>query len=62
YNGDAISHTVTSGQDNDNDAGEDFDSNAIIPNQYFSYTFDDSGEYPYYCIYHPSMIGEVKVE
>jgi glucose/arabinose dehydrogenase/plastocyanin len=62
YNGDAISHTVTSGQDNDNDAGEDFDSNAIIPNQYFSYTFDDSGEYQYYCIYHPSMIGEVKVE
>ena len=62
YNGDTISHTVTSGQDNDNDAGEDFDSNAIIPNQYFSYTFDDSGEYPYYCIYHPSMVGEVKVE
>ena len=62
YNGDTISHTVTSGQDNDNDAGEDFDSNAIIPNQYFSYTFDDSGEYQYYCIYHPSMVGEVKVE
>ena len=62
YNGDTISHTVTSGQDNDNDAGEDFDSNAIIPNQYFSFTFDDSGEYPYYCIYHPSMVGEVVVE
>jgi aldose sugar dehydrogenase len=62
YNGDTISHTVTSGQDNDNDAGEDFDSNAIIPNQYFSFTFDDSGEYQYYCIYHPSMVGEVIVE
>ena len=62
YNGDAISHTVTSGQDNDKDAGEAFDSNAIIPNQYFSVTFDDSGEYLYYCIYHPSMVGEVVVE
>ena len=62
YNGDAISHTVTSGQDNDKDAGEEFDSNAIIPNQYFSIKFDDSGEYPYYCIYHPSMVGEVVVE
>ena len=62
YNGDTISHTVTSGQDNDKDAGEDFDSNAIIPNQYFSITFDDSGEYQYYCIYHPSMVGEVVVE
>jgi len=62
YNGDAISHTVTSGQDNDKDAGEDFDSNAIIPNQYFSHTFDDSGEYQYYCIYHPSMVGEILVD
>ena len=62
YNGDTISHTVTSGQDNDKDAGEVFDSGAIIPNQYFSFKFDDSGEYQYYCIYHPSMVGEVKVE
>ena len=62
YNGDTISHTVTSGQDNDKDAGEVFDSGAIIPNQYFSFKFDDSGEYQYYCIYHPSMVGEVKVD
>ncbi len=62
YNGDTISHTVTSGQDNDKDAGEAFDSNAIIPNQYFSVTFDDSGEYLYYCIYHPSMVGEIIVK
>ena len=62
YNGDTISHTVTSVQDNDKDAGDDFDSNAIIPNQYFSLTFDDSGEYQYYCIHHPSMVGEVIVK
>ena len=57
-----ISHSVTSGQDNYKDVGEEVDSNAIIPNQYFSIKFDDSGEYPYYCIYHPSMIGEIIVK
>ncbi|MBA2267348.1 MAG: PQQ-dependent sugar dehydrogenase [Nitrosopumilus sp.] len=62
YNGDSISHTVTSGQDNDGDEGAEFDSNAIIPNQQYSLTFDDSGEFEYYCIYHPTMVGEVIVE
>ena len=62
YNGDSISHTVTSGQDNDGDEGTEFDSDAIIPNQQYSLTFDRSGEYPYYCIYHPTMVGEVIVE
>jgi plastocyanin len=61
YNGDTISHTVTSGNDGDKDAGEAFDSNAIIPNQYYSLTFDDSGTYNYYCIYHPSMVGQIEV-
>lgn len=62
YNGDTISHTVTSGEDNDKDAGELFDSNAIIPNQQYSVTFDDTGDFKYYCIYHPSMVGEIRVE
>jgi glucose/arabinose dehydrogenase/plastocyanin len=62
YNGDSISHTVTSGEDNDSAAGSVFDSDAIIPNQYYSITFDDSGQYKYYCIYHPLMVGEVIVE
>lgn len=62
YNGDTISHTVTSGQDNDEDAGQSFDTEAIIPNQSYSITFEDSGEYPYYCFYHPSMVGEIIVD
>jgi len=62
YNGDTISHTVTSGQGDDKDVGQEFDSEAIIPNQYYSITFDESGEYSYYCFYHPSMVGEVIVE
>lgn len=61
YNGDSISHSVTSGEDNDADAGSEFDSNAIIPNQYYSFTFNESGDYKYYCIYHPLMVGEINV-
>ena len=61
YNGDAISHTVTSGLDGDTDAGTIFDSDAIIPNQHYSITFDNTGDYQYYCIYHPSMVGEIIV-
>ena len=62
YNGDAISHTVTSGLDSDADAGTIFDSGAIIPNEHYSMTFDNTGDYQYYCIYHPSMVGEIIVE
>ena len=60
-NGDTISHTVTSGQDGDLDEGTLFDSDAIIPNQSYSLTFDSPGEFDYYCIYHPTMVGEVIV-
>lgn len=62
YNGDAISHTVTSGRLGNPDEGSQFDSNAIIPNQYYSLAFDLPGEFRYYCIYHPSMVGDVIVK
>ena len=62
HNGDTVSHTVTSGQDNNENEGALFDSDAIIPNQPYSLTFDSTGEFKYYCIYHPSMVGEVIVE
>ena len=62
YNGDTISHTVTSGQDGDPDEGSQFDSAAIIPNQYYSLAFDLPGDFQYYCIYHPTMVGEIIVE
>jgi aldose sugar dehydrogenase len=42
YNGDTISHTVTSGQDNVDDAGGAFDSDSTIPNQYYSIIFGNS--------------------
>jgi plastocyanin len=62
YNGDTISHTVTSGQDGDLDEWSLFDSDAIIPNQYYSVTFEEPGEFDYHCIYHPAMVGEVIAE
>ena len=62
YNGDTVSHTVTSGRDGDLDEGNLFDSDAIIPNQSYSLTFQTLGEFPYYCIYHPTMVGEVIVD
>ena len=43
YNGDTISHTVTSGQDGDEDEGSLFDSDAIIPNQHYSVTLMNQG-------------------
>jgi glucose/arabinose dehydrogenase/plastocyanin len=61
YNDDAISHTVTSGSDADPNPGAEFDSNAIISKQSFSLIFDGTGDYDYYCIYHPSMVGTIHV-
>ena len=61
-NGDTISHTVTSGEDGDPDEGTMFDSGAVIPSQYYGLTFDEPGEFDYYCIYHPEMVGKIIVE
>lgn len=64
-NGDAISHTVTAGSKDSavghKDSGKLFDSTAILPGHFYSIEFDKPGTYSYYCFYHPSMIGEVKV-
>ena len=61
FNGDAISHTVTSGEVDDPDEGVLFESGAIIPYADYSLTFSEPGEFDYYCIYHPTMVGEIIV-
>jgi glucose/arabinose dehydrogenase/plastocyanin len=61
FNGDIASHTVTSGTAVDADEGSLFDSNAILTGQHYSLVFDVPGTFPYYCVYHPSMVGEVHV-
>ena len=59
-NADTASHTVTSGTPAD---GPDdiFDSGLFAPGKSFSFTFTEEGQYPYYCIVHPWMIGTVFV-
>jgi plastocyanin len=62
YNADTVSHTVTSGSDSDPNEGELFDSDAILSKQPYSLKFDDKGTFDYYCIYHPTMGGQISVE
>jgi plastocyanin len=38
-----------------------FDSGAIAGGETFSVTFDEPGEYPYFCEFHPSMTGTLTV-
>jgi glucose/arabinose dehydrogenase/plastocyanin len=59
-NDDLIGHTVTSGSA-DSDAGSLFDSGNILTQQTYSVTFEEPGDFEYFCIYHPTMVGEVHV-
>jgi len=60
YNDDASAHTVTSGNPVDGPDGI-FDSGLFLADTTFSHTFDESGEYQYYCIVHPWMTGTIFV-
>ncbi len=63
-NDDAIAHTVTSGTSDGSRGSADgiFDSGFMNTGDTFSYTFDEPGEFPYFCLPHPWMIGKVIVE
>ncbi len=54
-NGDGVGHTVTS------DGGSEFRSQLLGQNETFSHTFDEPGQYRYYCEPHPFMKGLVTV-
>ena len=62
-NKDSTPHTVTSGSNATPDGR--FDSSdfrqLLIPEGTFSHTFEEAGEYPYYCGLHPNMLGTVLV-
>lgn len=62
-NTDQISHTVTSGNGpTDPTAGKSFDSHVLLSNGgIFSHQFNEPGTYNYYCIFHPTMIGNIDV-
>lgn len=57
-------HTVTSGLPNSVDAGDLFNSGLtalIMPAKTYSHKFTHVGEFPYFCLIHPTMIGMVNV-
>jgi plastocyanin len=63
-NDDGTPHTVTSGTnsvpDGKYDSSPDFNP-VMAPQQTFSHTFTETGEYQYYCGLHPNMVGTVIV-
>jgi len=63
YNDDNAAHTVTNvdlSVDPYN-VGTVFDSSLLMPGKSFSHKFDAAGEYPYFCMVHPWMVGFVDV-
>jgi len=60
-NDDETIHTVTSGTPDGGPVGI-FDSSIIDAGNSYTFTFDSSGTFDYYCIVHPWMIGSVTVE
>jgi len=63
-NMDTVGHTVTSGIPGDPDPGSRFDSSFPLmeTGETFEYTFDTTGEYPYFYQVHPWMVGKVIVK
>lgn len=57
-----VIHTVTSGTNGTHDG--EFNSGDIETDEEFSYTFDEVGTFPYYCIPHVNqgMTGTITVE
>ncbi len=60
-NVDNTMHTATSGNPNEGVDGV-FDSDILSAGDMYEFTFADVGNYDYYCILHPWMIGTVNVE
>ena len=58
-NDDAQPHTVSSGQNATPDGT--FDSGIMAPQATFEHTFTEAGEFPYFCLLHPNMVGTVSV-
>jgi nitrite reductase (NO-forming) len=58
-NNDAQPHTATSGENVTPDGR--FDTGIMAPAATFDFTFTEAGEYPYFCLLHPNMVGTVSV-
>ena len=60
-NEDAAMHTATSGNPTSGANGT-FDSEILNIGDTYQFTFSDAGNYDYYCILHPWMLGTINVE
>jgi plastocyanin len=54
-NDDSVAHTWTA-------ADGDFDSGSLAEGESFEHTFDEAGEYDFFCSVHPDMTGSITVE
>jgi len=59
-NVDTAAHTVTSGSPANGPDGV-FDSSLIMGNASYENTFDEEGNYDYFCMVHPWMVGNIQV-
>ena len=60
-NDDSAAHTVTAGSAADGPSGV-FDSSLFMAGTTFSHEFEAEGEFPYFCMVHPWMMGIVTVQ
>ncbi len=63
-NDDTTPHTITSGANAQPDGKFDSSPNLnplLAPGETFEHTFEEAGEYPYYCTLHPNMVGTVSI-
>ena len=59
-NVDTAAHTVTGGSPANGPSGV-FDSSLLMAGLDYSFTFNDAGNYDYFCMVHPWMVGSVTV-
>ena len=59
-NTDSAAHTFTSGNPPIGPSGV-FDSSLLMAGLDYSFTFNDAGNYDYFCMVHPWMVGSVTV-
>ena len=60
-NMDFVPHTATSGNPGDADFGSVFQSARLSSGETFIHTFDEPGEFIYFCEVHPNMMRDAKV-
>lgn len=63
-NNDSTPHTVTSGSNGQPDGKFNSSPNLnplLAPGQTFQHTFEQAGQYQYFCALHPNMVGTVSV-